>query len=66
MLGDNRDAAIDSSVSGMSLIPVRATGLVSGVTAVSAGGSHACAVVQGAAKCWGYNVGGALGDGSMM
>jgi alpha-tubulin suppressor-like RCC1 family protein len=63
--GDNRDGAIDSTVSGMSEVPIRATGLASGVTAVAAGGSHGCAVVQGAAKCWGYNLEGALGDGSM-
>lgn len=42
--------------------PVQAEGLTSGVTAISAGSEHACAVVQGAATCWGANGDHQLGD----
>ena len=45
--------------------PTQVTGLTSNVTAISAGSlSHTCAIVDGAAKCWGLNYYGELGDGS--
>jgi alpha-tubulin suppressor-like RCC1 family protein len=37
----------------------------SGVSAVSVGSEHACAIVFGAAKCWGGNAFGQLGDNSL-
>ena len=41
---------------------VEGLGAGSGVTAVSAGQLHTCAVVRGGVKCWGNGDGGQLGD----
>ena len=35
-----------------------------GVTAISVGSSHTCAIHNGAAKCWGYNNSGQVGNGT--
>lgn len=37
---------------------------LTGVTSVTAGATHSCAVVAGAARCWGENSNGQLGDGT--
>ncbi|MEO8673244.1 MAG: hypothetical protein ABI411_18155, partial [Tahibacter sp.] len=44
--------------------PVDVIGLGSAVSAIGAGSSHSCAVVNGAVQCWGYNGEGELGNGS--
>ena len=43
--------------------PVAALGLSAGVTAITAGGTHTCALTSaGAVRCWGQNLFGGLGD----
>ena len=44
-----------------SLVPVQAFPAGSGVTAISPGHLHTCAVVSGGARCWGFGPG--LGNG---
>jgi alpha-tubulin suppressor-like RCC1 family protein len=44
--------------------PSAIAGLSKGVTGIAAGGSHYCAIHNGAVKCWGNNANGQLGDGT--
>ncbi len=45
-------------------VPTQVFGLTRGVETVSAGGAHACAIVNGAIVCWGANGSGQLGNGT--
>lgn len=47
-----------------SSMPVLVSGLTSGVTQISMGQTHGCAIQNGAALCWGSNAYGQLGDNS--
>jgi len=64
--GNNYDGQLgDGKVENYSNVPVDVTGLSSGVETIAAGGYHSCALTtEGAAKCWGYNSQGQLGDNS--
>jgi len=48
-------------------VPVQVIGLTSGVSDVTVGWNHACAVVSGGGlECWGWNYYGQLGDGTKI
>jgi alpha-tubulin suppressor-like RCC1 family protein len=64
--GDNRLGRLGGVSKTDGVVPVHVVGLSSGVTAIAVGLDHTCALTSaGGAKCWGQDVGGDLGNGSM-
>ena len=64
VLGQNSHGELGNSSTTESSAPVQVQGLVGGVQAVAAGGSQACALVDGGVQCWGSNSHGELGNSS--
>jgi hypothetical protein len=62
--GSNRAGELGNGSTITSATPVPVNGVGGGVqsVAVAMGGSHACAVVNGGAQCWGDNTSGDLGN----
>ncbi len=62
--GGNFSGQLGNGTNFDSYIPLDVTGLTSGVSAITAGYTHTCALVSGGIKCWGSNSSGQLGDGT--
>ncbi|MBU1244547.1 hypothetical protein KJ612_15205, partial [Myxococcota bacterium] len=63
--GSNGNGALGDGTTMTRLVPVLVSGMDSGVSMVSCGEIHTCALkTDGSAWCWGYNGHGALGDGT--
>ncbi|WP_146746308.1 putative Ig domain-containing protein [Rhodovulum viride] len=61
--GRNDSGLLGNGGTNNSFVPVDAVGLSSGVTSISAGQWHVCAVQNSGLKCWGTNSSGDLGNG---
>ncbi len=65
--GYNREGQLGDGTKTDSGTPVDVAGLGEGVVSISAGWKHTCAVTSDAdVKCWGWNNGGQIGDGTVI
>lgn len=65
--GMNSSGQLGNGTTTQALYPVAVTGLTSGITSISVGYGHACAVTSaGGVMCWGDNAYGQLGDGTTV
>jgi alpha-tubulin suppressor-like RCC1 family protein len=63
--GANGDGQLGGGTDPLHNMPVDVNGLAGGVTSITAGYSHTCALTSGGGvKCWGWNDDGQLGDGT--
>jgi alpha-tubulin suppressor-like RCC1 family protein len=63
--GQNTFGMLGDGTTTLRRTPVDVTGLTSGVSQIATNGYHSCALTTGGGvKCWGYNSGGQVGDGS--
>jgi alpha-tubulin suppressor-like RCC1 family protein len=54
----------DGTSSNYKTTPVDVSGMTGGVSTLTAGGRHTCALTTGGVQCWGYNFEGQLGNGT--